>query len=333
MSIIDDSHKIKKILIMQLGPFGDLLLTTAYFEHLKRQFPDAQISYLIKEKYLVIVKDHPFIDDFILLTREKGFSYFLERIKTIFRIRRRRFNIIIDQQNLRSTNIFTLFSGAQIKLGYHDSRCRFVYNHTVERGSKSFTVKGRFELIQPLGIEPSPYKIYYQIKSESEAYISRWLTKNVSGKFLLISPGSPVYWKKWNIALYARAADQISELYDLLTVWLWAPAEKQDALNGMKLMKNNSILSPETSLNQAAALLQRSELFLCNDGGINHLAAVVETRTIALFGATDPVVWSPAAEFLTHHHLYNPVNDAKQDDSFGISVEEVVTLAKEVLHA
>jgi ADP-heptose:LPS heptosyltransferase len=333
MSIINDPNKIRKILVMQLGPFGDILLTTAYFEHLKRRFPQARISYLIKEKYLAIVKEHPVIDEFIILTREKGSGYFLERIQTIFLIRSKRFDIVIDQQNKISTNIFTLFSAAKIRLGYRDSRIRFAYSQVVEQGSKEYTINGRFELIKPLGIERTPYRIHYKIKPESETYISHWLSENVSGKFLLISPGSPVRLKKWNIALYARVADRISQLYDLLTVWLWAPSEKQDALKGMELMKNKSVLAPETSLNEAAALLQRTELFLCNDGGINHLAAVVGARTIALFGVTDPVVWSPAAEFPTHHHLYNENNDAQQDDSFGISVEEVVALAKEVLHA
>lgn len=333
MSIINNCNDPQKILVMQLGPFGDILLTTSYFEHIKNKFPDSELIYLIKEKYYSIVADHPFIDNFILLTRDKGVSYYLERIRTIFKIRKRGFDVIIDQQNLMSTKIFTLFSGAAQKIGYKNSRFDFIYNIKAERGPQRYTASSRFDLVKSLGITLDHYTLYYKINRESDIYISDWLTKNISGKFLVISPGSPVGWKKWDIRLYADAAARISEKFNLTSIWLWGPNEKEDAQAGMKLLGHGSVLAPPTSLNQAAALLRKAELFLCNDGGINHIAAVVGVKTIALFGDTDPVVWSPEEDFPSHHHLHNPDHDSRKDHSFGITVEEVVAMAMKVLDA
>lgn len=330
--IIDNPQDIKKILVMQLGPFGDILLTTSYFEFLKKKYPNSKITYLIKKKFLLIVNDHPFIDDFMFLSKEKGISYFLERIITIFQIRKKKYDIIIDQQNLMSTKIFTFFSRAEWKLGYKKSRCDFVYNVKVDRDSQRYTASARFDMVKPLGIELDSYRLYYYITPESDKYISEWLGRKMNGKFLVISPGSPVYWKKWDIKLYAAAADRVSSEFNLTCVWLWGPHEKADAQQGMLLMKHSSVLAPPTSLNQAAALLKKAELLLCNDGGINHLAAAVGVKTIALFGATDPVVWSPASEFSTHHYLHNLNNDAKREPSFGIKVDDVLAMVKEVLH-
>ena len=46
-------------------------------------------------------------------------------------------------------------------------------------------------------------------------------------------------------------------------------------------------------LRTLGAVLSRAGLFLGNDSGISHLAAAGGTRTLALFGPTDPAQWAP----------------------------------------
>jgi ADP-heptose:LPS heptosyltransferase len=325
---------IKKILVMQLGPFGDVLLTTSYFEHLKKRFPKAKIIYLTKKKYQIIVKDHPYIDNFILLeVSKRGLPYIIERIHTILKIRKERFDIIIDQQNKNSTKQFVLFSNAKIKIGYRDSTYSFIYNLKVERGPICYSPSRKFDMVNPLGISLDPYKLYYYISENSRKYISEWLLKNKLKQIFVLSPGSPVAWKKWDIKRYAESADLISRELNLIPVWLWGPSEEEDVKKGHDLMKEKSFLAPKTSLNQAAALLEKALLFICNDGGINHLAVTTGVKTIAVFGATEPEIWSPAGDFSTHYHLYNKDHNSKNDNSFGISPEEVFSLAKKVIHA
>jgi ADP-heptose:LPS heptosyltransferase len=46
-------------------------------------------------------------------------------------------------------------------------------------------------------------------------------------------------------------------------------------------------------LRQTAALLARCSLFLCNDTGLMHLAAAVNTPVVAVFGPTSPSIYLP----------------------------------------
>jgi heptosyltransferase-2 len=46
-------------------------------------------------------------------------------------------------------------------------------------------------------------------------------------------------------------------------------------------------------LTATAALLAQADRFLGHDSGIGHLAAVMGTRALLLFGPTDPAVWAP----------------------------------------
>ena len=88
----------------------------------------AKIYYLIKEPYQKIVLNHPYIDKVITIKRFNGINYFVERIRIFKRIRQEKFDLVIDQQNMPSSQQFTLFSGAKYRLGYADARFHMVYN-------------------------------------------------------------------------------------------------------------------------------------------------------------------------------------------------------------
>lgn len=324
-------ESVNKILVIQLGPFGDVFLTTSYFEHLKQHFYKAKITYLTQQKYQIIVEEHPFIDDFILLQENRGIAYYLERLKTIIKISNENFDIVIDQQNKNSTRLFTLSSGAKCKVGYKNARFSFVYNIKAKRGPEIYSPSKKFDLVKPLGIKKSSYKLYYPISDQSKQYIENWLSENKIKNYFVISPGSPVSWKKWKLGYYAKVSDMIKKIFDLTPIWLWGPGEKADACKGAELMEQNSYIAPTTTLNQAAALLENADLFLCNDGGINHLAVTTGVKTLAFFGNTEPQVWSPASEFENHHHMYNPHHNSKEDNTFGYSPEEVIKKVKSIL--
>jgi ADP-heptose:LPS heptosyltransferase len=59
-----------------------------------------------------------------------------------------------------------------------------------------------------------------------------------------------------------------------------------------------------------------------NDSGVTHLAAAVGTRTVALFGPTDPAIWRPLGE---HVIVVQSRNGTMQ----GIEFDEVLQTVRE----
>jgi ADP-heptose:LPS heptosyltransferase len=49
----------------------------------------------------------------------------------------------------------------------------------------------------------------------------------------------------------------------------------------------------KTTTGQLAAVLRRCDLLLSNDGGVAHLAAAVQTRTLTVFGPSNDAAWHP----------------------------------------
>jgi ADP-heptose:LPS heptosyltransferase len=57
--------------------------------------------------------------------------------------------------------------------------------------------------------------------------------------------------------------------------------------------ERGAVVVREPSIGELGALLSRAGLFVGNDSGVSHLAAAYGAPTVALFGPTDPTVWSP----------------------------------------
>lgn len=313
---------IRKVLVIQLGPFGDGLLTTAYFETLKRALPGIELHYLIKEPYHRSAWRHPFIDRLITIPAGKGLGYIGQRLRTIRDLRREHYDLVIDQQAKPSSEYITWLSGARYRLGYTSARFPGAYNLKTDRGPQRYTASRRFDILAPLGIAEGPYRLYFPIPDEDQAFIDQWLTERglEAGAFVVISPGSRQSRKKWLTENYAALADMIRSATGMPVVLLWAPDEEPDVRRMQSLMRTEALLAPPTSLERGAALLKRCGLLLCNDSGLNHLAVTTQTRTLAFFGNTSPESWSPASAFPHHHHLFVP-GDYRNDNSFGITPE------------
>jgi ADP-heptose:LPS heptosyltransferase len=328
----DDLINISKILVIRLGPFGDVLLTTSYFESLKNHFPDAELHYLMKEPYHKVVLHHPCIDRLVTIPKSKGIAYYTQRVKTIKQIRKEKYDLVIDHQGKPSSQIFTWLSGAPIRLGFSDTRFHQAYNVKASRGPVRYSASAKFDILKPINIPEQPYTIYFHISQSAQEYIDNWLREqNISPEqVILVSPGSPIPGKKWSAEHYARLCDLIVQKFGFRIVLLWGPGEKEDCIYIQNIMKSYAVLAPPTNLEQAAAFLRRCRLLLCNDGGLNHLAVSTGTTTLAFFGNEDPLFWSPATVFEHHHHLHVP-GDRRHGNSFGISPETAFTKIEQIL--
>ncbi|MGA2507757.1 MAG: glycosyltransferase family 9 protein [Chitinispirillaceae bacterium] len=124
-----------------------------------------------------------------------------------------------------------------------------------------------------------------------------------------LHPGSGSRKKNWPLERYLLLADKIRKK-GISVLWLLGPAEA-----GFNVPPNDIIVS-NRPFALCAALLSRCCAFVGNDSGFAHLAAGVGCRTIALFGPSDPIVWSPRGRDVCVIKSSNPCMTA-------ITVEEV----------
>jgi len=154
----------------------------------------------------------------------------------------------------------------------------------------------------------------------------RWADKLLAGSnepVVAIHPGSGSRKKCWPIDRFAEVAVWVRDEVRGRPVWITGPAEDRPAIEtgpAKSGLPVHSIPFP-----QLVALAQSCALYLGNDCGPTHLAAATGVPTIALFGPTDPAVWSP---------LGDRVVTLRGDDASieSIRVRDVLAAAEKVIY-
>ena len=328
-------EKVKKICVIQLKPFGDVFLTTSYLEAIKKKYPKVEITFLTKAPFHKVLRDHPFIDKLFIIPKSKGIQYAIDRVKSFIKMFLNRFDVVIDQQYMLSSQQLCIASMAKYRIGYKRGRNElpFAYNIHIEEyegGNRYYSATGKFDIVKPLGIERQEYELYLSIKNEEQEKVDTWIRETVGNTpFVALSPGSTAVAKKWSPQGYAQVADSIAkEGYKI--VLIWGPGEESDVAKVKEVMEEDAIIALPTTIPEVVALLKRAKLFITNDGGINHMSIVAKIPVIAIFGNTSPIPWSPALSFDTHYHFFNP-NKKEGDVFWGISPDDVSDFALKLI--
>jgi hypothetical protein len=111
-------------------------------------------------------------------------------------------------------------------------------------------------------------------------------------RLLVLHPGSGSPKKNWQG--FGAVARYWLVQFDDVVITLRGPAEVERSAG----IEPGTLSVNGLTLPQAAALLQRSDLYLGNDSGISHLAGVVGASGVVVFGPSDPAVWAPQSDSL-----------------------------------
>jgi len=145
--------------------------------------------------------------------------------------------------------------------------------------------------LEELGIReaPVPFSLHLEPGIEEE------LGLNPGERLLALGPGSGSSAKNWPLPHYYEVARALAWEAGLRVVWLAGPAEAPvlPYILGLAAAQGHEVWANEP-LERVARLLSITHLYLGGDSGITHLAAAAGThRVLALFGPTDPRVWTP----------------------------------------
>lgn len=131
--------------------------------------------------------------------------------------------------------------------------------------------------------------------------------------------------KQWPVEHYKQLGRELTEQHGARLLLLGTAAEQQLCAEIATAVGPAAIDgSGRTGLPQLAALLSRCDAVVCNDSGGMHLAAVVGTPVVAIFGITDPVKTGPVG---VGHHLVLAENVTRRRDIPRDSPEAVCALA------
>lgn len=331
---------VKRILLIKLRYLGDVVLSTPVLPLLRKQFPEAKMTFLVNPGTAAVLQDNPYLEEVWVLPRQSWW----QQLRFIQHVREAKFDTVIDLTDGDRSAFLSWVTGARVRLGYNrDRRWRGkFYSQVLPSAYGSMhMVEYHQQAIAGLGIhesvgEPEVY-IHSEVGQQDEEAFGDFFAKGQP--LVLLHPTARYVFKAWPLERFAALADWLSG-QGICVALIGSQREILIGQQIMNLTKHKPVnLMGKTRLSQLVALMRRSLLLIGNDGGPIHIASAVGCPVLGLFGPTDPAVWGPRGSNVKviykgldcRECFYPGCSRGEESCMRQISVEEVCQTAQSML--
>ena len=346
-----------KMLILRLSAVGDVLRTLPAVMALKEYFPSSHIAWVVEEPSRTLLESQPEIDQVILLPRKKwteGMKSIGKVRKTfkdmgqfILELRKQKFDWVLDFHGIIKSGMISFLSGVPKRIGYDRKSSRegnFLFSNIKVNlpEEKISRYQRNFALLRGVGLEVKDFDARLHIPQRDKEYVESFfmrLNPPLRRPSIAIHAGTnpKALFKRWMPDHYAQLADRLIRELDATVIFTWGPGELESVEAIRKEMREQSVLGPKTeSLTQLGEVFKHCDLYLGGDTGPMHIASLVGTTVLVIYGPTDPVFHEPLGR---HKKVIkdvgcNPCRNRSCKDLKclkSITVEDVFKATKEIL--
>lgn len=297
--------KFKNILIIKPSALGDIVQVLPALGALRRSFPQAQISWLLRPELAPLLKNNPGLTRIIPFDRKfLGKAWFhpgaFAALLSLFRrLRRSKFDAVFDFQGLFRTAFLAHISGCKNTFGLVNAKelSGFFYTHRIRQRPDSIHVVDHYmDVIRAAGASDLNVEFTLPRDPDADESLARILASDniASQDYAVLVPGSAHLDKCWPIDRFAALARKLSSEHNLAII---ATGTKAETGLVEKLLESADIpitnLADKTSIAQLIALLRGAKLVVSNDTGPGHIAAALGKPVVMIFGRSNPARVEP----------------------------------------
>ena len=302
--------KHKRLLVIRPDHLGDALLSTPAIGLLKRARPDLRIHALCGPWSAELLSRYAAIDQ----TQALPFPAFARggsadnayrlALRWARRLRRTGFCCaIIMRPDHWWGALLAYLAGIQRRIGYSHATVAPFLTEAYEL-RREHAVQQSLRLVAPwTGVVPlAEVRLECPVHEADLADIEGRLAELgiARQRLICIHPGSGAASKLWRSDKWAAVADALQNDLGCAVVFTGTASESGMIAEIRAQMSQTGHSIGATSIGQLAALYKKASLVLGPDSGALHVAAALDTPTIALFGPADPVEFAPWGDPARH---------------------------------
>lgn len=285
---------MQKFLVIQTAFIGDVVLATALIEKLHAYYPDAQIDFLVRKGNEGLLTGHPYLHEVLIWDKKQNKLANLWRIT--MRIRRERYDKVINVQRWAATGLLTAFSRAKETIGFDKNPLSRFFTHriphivsaparpgVVSAGATLHEIDRNQALIAAFtDDQPARPRLYPTPADEDR------VAKYKKRPYITVSPASVWFTKQYPKEKWASMIQKLPG--EIMVYLLGAPSDRElcqsiVAGNPTPLVAE---LSGQLSFLQSTALMQGAVMNYVNDSAPMHFASAVNAPVTAVYCSTIP---------------------------------------------
>ena len=279
----------KKILIIRLSAIGDTIHTLPMIYALKKQYPACEIGWVVENKAKMFVENNPLINKCFVIDKKRN-NFF----KIIKQIRKEKYDIALDPQQLLKSGIILGLCGAKRKITLSGGReLSWIFaNEIVKAKTKLFdinyhVVKRNLELCEYLGCKTEEISFPMPELTKEEKEVTKSLLPENGKPVVALSPATTWRNKHLPAEFWVNVVNHISQKADIIFTGsikdinlinnIIEKSENKDVIN----------LAGETDLLELKELFSGCRLVITPDSGSAHIAwAAKKPYVLTLFCST-----------------------------------------------
>ena len=277
-----------RILLIQKGALGDVVLTTALLDDLHRAFPGAVIDFAVGRAAAPLLEHHPLVHETVIVDAAPAWRLAPD-------IRARRYDWVVDVQSSARTALLTAWSGARVRIGWDARVRRAAYTHRLSRDRPpEYVVRERRRLLTLAGIATGDTPPHLELTAAERSEGERRLRDAgvpagppVVG-LLLSTVEAP---KNWPLDHFARLIPMLRAA-GATPVVFHAPGEDERVAR-LRERAPTAIVLPEMGLRAFLGTLASCTVLVSGDTGPAHMADALGVARVTIFGPTSPAAWVP----------------------------------------
>lgn len=306
----------KNILIVKTDRIGDLILTLPLAGLIKKQYPNSKVSFLVREYTKNFVRNHPFVDEVIVLKESDGNVPLFENVNII---KQKKFDYCIVVYPRFKISLMVFLSGIKNRIGTGYRWYSFLFNRKVyehRKNAERHELEYNANLLEKLGIKNniSEKNISYDLKVD-ESSLQNVIKILIDEKFdlqkpiIIVHPGSGRSSIDLPVNKFAELVKKLDD--DNYQVILTGSKNEIELCEKIKSSNKVKNFAGKFNLDELTALISKSAMFISNSTGPIHIAAALSKYTVGFYPkivSCSQERWGP---YTNKKLVYEPTIDCK----------------------
>ena len=284
-----EPRAVSRILVIRTAYVGDVVMALPLLKPLRQRFPQAQISFLTAASAAPLLDHNPDVDE--VITYDPFWFYPSSPRRAYFdyrrRMRDRTFDLVIETRgDIREILMLMWPLKARCRVSYGAGGGGWLLTHVAPYDGPRHRVEYHLNLARYLGASVSKVEWGLCLTDQERRRAAEFLAEvRLAKPFVCVHPGGRAPLKRWSGERWAELCDRIRADLRMPVALLGTNEECDLVARISSQMKREAVmLAGRLSLRELAAVLGEAALMVCHDSAPMHLAAAMNTPTVAIFG-------------------------------------------------
>ena len=299
-------NDVKRILVIRYRFIGDTLLTVPFLRNLRYAYPDAQIDMLVAPVSGDIIKECPYVDNFLYFdtTRKHRYEHNGGEKKTFWSyvklLREKKYDKAYVLKRSLSSAFLAFAAGIKKRIGFNTEGRAIFLTKRVPYNNDRHEVECFLDVLRADNIEIRDDYLENWIKEEEYSKVNEVLKSyNIENeKKVLVHATSGNHKKEWTKENFAEIIKYLSNEKNIQVIYTGTENDRITYEQIEALIKGSLAVKPinlcgKLTLRESLALTEKCDLIVGCDSGNLHMAASVGTQAIGIYGPMDTNKWRP----------------------------------------